>query len=238
MTQSQQHEPINTAPASQEPIPRAELVAWYDDDIRIAGSRFLAELHDITFHYGDGSSDPSILDEPIDHVAATLAHVIDRVRTAADTTAQAIATAIGCRAWASGGAPMRCQLCGLDIDPTQENWRVCDGWAEHPACHQDDAIAEAQDRAWTIDEDEYQAHLANRAYTGPQPGDRVRLTHDDSSTLEGTWALGPDGQPVLRHDDGTTHHHVTGHVRCDVIDLADDEEQDASPDGTGAGGQP
>jgi hypothetical protein len=55
----------------------------------------------------------------------------------------------------------------------------------------------------------------------PDVGDRVRLTYGDGSGCEGTREDTPDG-PALRLDDGTLHPHVTGQVRREVIERAED----------------
>lgn len=114
---------------------------------------------------------------------------------------------------------------GLDLDPTSEPWRVCGALAEHDDCHLDDDPArEAQDREWTRDDDEEQAHLDEHTRTGPQPGDRVRLTYGDRSTVEGTWTVDAGtGAAAVQRDDGTVHRHFIGQVVREVVELAEDE---------------
>lgn len=62
---------------------------------------------------------------------------------------------------------------------------------------------------------------ANDKRAAPDAGDRVRLVYGDGSSCEGTWEDTPDG-PALRLDDGTLHEHVTGQVRCEVIERGRD----------------
>lgn len=79
-------------------------------------------------------------------------------------------------------------------------------------------IRDLDGRPW--DRNAYAAHLDEQADpVGPAEGDRVQLTYDDGSTVQGTWCYvggDVDGWAVQR-DDGTVHTHVTGHVRRDVL---------------------
>jgi hypothetical protein len=120
----------------------------------------------------------------------------------------------------NAGAPLRCGSCACPIELDYEEWRVCGGWAEHEDCHSDDAGVEEQNRRLTVMEDEYQAYLDERTRIGPLPGDRVQLTYDDGSAVEGTWEL-HGGSAMLRLDDDTSHE-VTGQVTTEVIELNED----------------
>ena len=60
----------------------------------------------------------------------------------------------------------------------------------------------------------------DRDPAGPIPGDRVRLTYSDGSTVEGVWAWDPEPGgygALVRLDDGSVHRLMSGQVRRDVI---------------------
>lgn len=55
---------------------------------------------------------------------------------------------------------------------------------------------------------------------GPIPGDRVRLTYGDGSTVEGLWEWDPEPGgygALVRRDDGSVHRHTSGQVTREVI---------------------
>jgi len=201
---------------------RAAMAEWYREDVTMAAAQFLGVTHDIDFHYyGDGSG----LEYYGEDLPDVVLGLIERIQRAALHAAEEISAATARRSWVLSGAPLRCALCGQDIDPTYELWQVCGGLAEHDVCHRDDPADEAPDRAFTRGEEEYDAYLDERTRSGPRAGDWVRLTYGDGSSVEGTWTVDGD-QAAVRLDDGTVHSHVAGQVAREVVDLAQDTPDD------------
>lgn len=201
---------------------RAEMAEWYRDDVTMAAAQFLGVTHDIDSHYY-GAGDGSGLEYYSENLADVVLGLIERTQRAALHAAEEIGAATARRDWLLSRGPLRCSTCGEHIDPVDDPWRVCDGLAEHDTCHHDDRAAEVQERAWQREDDEHGAYLEDRTRSGPRFGDRVRLTYGDGGTVEGTWTADGD-QAAVRLDDGTVHHHVTGQVAREVVDLAQDIE--------------
>ena len=177
--------PANSIPGPELAISRAEYIDGEKEQVAGARARFLGVVHDIDFHhYTDAAW--YMPEETIEDCAAVSLDVLDRIETAAREARTAIAAALTRRAYLASGAPLVCGNCDTDIAPEFDSWQVCTGWAEHTDCHREDPATEAQDRAWSVAEDEYSAYLHHRNHvTGPQAGDRIRPTRMEAPG--GTW---------------------------------------------------
>lgn len=94
-----------------------------------AGASLLSELHDITFHYGDGSgvAPIGVPGDPPERVETEVIRLALRAVATAKTAERHAMAAAGRRRWlVAGGGALVCGICGRGIDPYSD--RDDDGW--------------------------------------------------------------------------------------------------------------
>lgn len=187
---------------------RDDYMAAYAENAHLAAGEFFAELRDAIRHYpvDEGFY---VLEHYHEGLEPAVQDVLDRVRHLQGVAARAVhelEQALARRTWLTSRAPLRCGNCGDAIDLTYDDWRVCGGWAEHETCHEVDPDAEAQARAMTVDDDEYDAWCRYWTEAGPRDGDSVALTLPNGESVAGIWQQGPGQAPTVLSDrDGVLH---------------------------------
>jgi hypothetical protein len=180
----------------------------YQEKILAAGYDLLSELHDLTFHQGDGQGLRFDIEHyGVSYVVEDLRGTAERARRIAVTAIEALHQAETIRNWLRSGRPAMCANCGDSIDVAEE-WRICRELPEHSWCHRPNATEqEDHDRANVIMDAEHEAYCEDRDRAGgPRHDDIVTLTFPDGRTVDGDWYVpgpAPLGAPIVLDADGT-----------------------------------
>jgi hypothetical protein len=204
----------------------------YREQVTMAGYELLSDLHDLTYHQGDGQNLGFEVEQyGISDVVENLRSVATRARDIATAAVQALQQAEAGHSWMTSEAPKRCANCGYPIDVTAvDEWRICRDQPEHNWCHRFNPLTsteadEDSDRASVIEEDEYTAYCEDRERAGgPWHGDSVELVFPDGRTVQGTWYVpgpAPLTAPVVLDWNDTEADPASAQVR--VIGLAEDD---------------
>jgi hypothetical protein len=183
-----------------ESIPADE---FYREQVHLIGYELLSDLHDLTFHQGDGQCLRFEVESfGVAYVVENLRRVTERAQAIAAAAIEALHSAEAARTWMVSGRPMRCATCGYDIDTeVVEEWWICRDVPEHTYCHRPDAGEEDQRRAWVVEDDELGAYCEDRERAGgPFHGDEVELRYPDGRSVYGTWyipGLAPLSPPIV-----------------------------------------